>query len=398
MKIVLSVHTAYPDFIGGREHHVHFLASELARTDEVVVIAGGKSRKEQRRSMRGYTLVTLPMISIKVSTNPLQIYRIIPKFLSCLKQESPDILHVFEYGSYSTDITYFYAKKYKIPFLLNVYGYQFNKLFLKLSKKLYEQTIGKRLLKDASKIFFSSKTQQDEMLSIIKDGQIKNKMMLQENSIRVDDYKNIAPNPDLARKYRTIDGVILLAVVRLLPRKGIKYLVDALHKIKNKSNTENIRLLIVGPDCGEQANLKRLVQMYGLTSSVIFIGAVAPNEVKDFLSVCDIFVLPSLYEGLPLALLEAMASGRAVIFSDLNCAKKIIQNGVNGLLVPPADSSALAQAIVRLAHDKNLRQDLGTNAEKSIKGNNSYHEAQALRCEYGKALKRYQAKTSAGIR
>ncbi len=386
MKIALAVHTAYPDFIGGREHHVHYLASELSYTDEVVVIAGGKTRQKQCRTIEGYKLVTLPMISIKVSNNPLQIYRIIPKFLSCLRQENPNIVHAFEYGSYSTDIAYFYAKKYKIPFLLNVYGYQFNKLYLKLLKSLYDQTIGKRLLKDARKIFFSSKTQQNEMLSIIKDEHIANKMMLQENSIRMDDYKNIVPNPDLAKKYRTNDGVILLTVVRLLPRKGIKYLVEALRKIKDELNIQNVRLLIVGPDCGELANIKKLVQMYDLTSRVVFIGSVAPNKVKDFLSISDIFVLPSLYEGLPLALLEAMASGKAVIFSDLNCAKQIIQNDANGLLVPPADSSVLAQAIARLAQDSQLREYLGKNAANSISKINSFAEAKNVKKVYAQIV------------
>ncbi|MCF7887593.1 MAG: glycosyltransferase family 4 protein [Candidatus Omnitrophica bacterium] len=397
MKIALTVHTAYPDFIGGREHHVHNLASELAHTDEVVVIAGGKSKKKQCRIIGGYKLVTLPMISIKVSSNPLQIYRIIPKFLSCLKQESPDIVHAFEYGSFSTDVTYFYAKKHKIPFLLNVYGYQFNKLLLKLLKKIYDRTIGRALLKGASKIFFSSRTQQYEILSIANDNKIAHKMMLQENSIKADDYQGVTSNPNLAKKYKINDELILLTVVRLLPRKGIKYLILALNKIKNELNIQNVKLLIIGPNCGELANLKNLVKTHGLKNDVAFIGPVALNEVKDFLNICDIFILPSLYEGLPLALLEAMASGRAVIFSDLLCAKKIIANGINGLLVNPADAHSLAEAIVKLARDKRLRDHLGHNAAESVRKINSCAEAKNVKKLYVQALKDYAAKAQVEI-
>jgi glycosyltransferase involved in cell wall biosynthesis len=386
MKIVLTVHTAYPDFIGGREHHVHYLASELARTDKVIVIAGGRSKKEQSRFIDGYKLITLPMISIKVSSNPLQIYRIIPKLFSRIKKEKPDILHAFEYGSFSTDIAYFYAKTYRIPLLLSVYGYQFNKLLLQWSKKLYDKTIGRALLKDASKIFFSSKTQQDEILSIINDKTITDKMILQNNTIRVDDYQGANRISNFAREHRINTGLILLTVARLLPRKGIKYLILALHNIKKKKIDQNIKLLIVGPDCGELANIKHLVKMYKLDDNVTFIGPISQHKVKDFLNICDIFILPSLYEALPLALLEAMASSKAVIFTDLLCAKSIIINGENGLLVKPGDPYSLGWAIIRLMDDENFRHHLGINAGKSIRKYDSFLESKLIRTEYSKVL------------
>lgn len=89
MKIAFTVHTSYPDFIGGREHHVHHLAYALAKDYEVVVISGGSSKKVQRQRINGYSLIMLPMISLKVSSNPLQIYRVVPKFFSCLQGEKP---------------------------------------------------------------------------------------------------------------------------------------------------------------------------------------------------------------------------------------------------------------------------------------------------------------------
>jgi len=386
MKIALAVHTAYPDFIGGRENHIHYLASELARSDKVVVISGGKSNKEQRRMIAGYELITLPMISVKVSGNPLQIYRIIPKFFSCLKKEKPDIIHAFEYGSYSTDISCFYAKKYKIPFLLTVYGYQFSSLLMKLAKKIYDKVIGRVLFKNAHKIFFSSETQKNEILRIMKHTNLEDKMILQENSIRIDDYKDISIDQDLVHKYKVNNELILLTVVRLLPRKGIKYLIYALHKIKDDFNMQNTRLIIVGPDCGELANIKKLIRTLDLESKVIFAGPVAPQKIKDFLGICDIFILPSLYEGLPLALLEAMAAGKPVIFTDLFCTKRIITNGENGLLVSPADADSLAEAIARLAKDKKLRKHLGDNAGRSVKRMNSHIEAKKTKALYTQIL------------
>ncbi|NQU19377.1 glycosyltransferase family 4 protein [bacterium] len=155
---------------------------------------------------------------------------------------------------------------------------------------------------------------------------------------------------------------------------------------------QNTRLIIVGPDCGELANIKKLIRTLDLESKVIFAGSVAPQKIKKFLGICDIFVLPSLYEGLPLALLEAMAAGKAVIFSNLLCAKKIIADGENGLLAKPADVNSLADAIIKLARDKKLREYLGVNAGKRAKKINSYSEAWAVRAEYAKVLKDYGAK------
>lgn len=386
MKIALAVHTAYPDFIGGREHHIHYLASELSHNDEVIVISGGKSNKVQEQVINGYKLVTLPMISVKVSSNPLQIYRIIPKLFPCLKKERPDVIHAFEYGSYSTDIACFYAKKYKAPFLLTVYGYQFSKLFLKISKKIYDRIIGRFLFKNAYKIFFSSETQRKEILRIMKHSNIKDKMVLQGNSIRIDNYSKAVISKQLLNKYKPDGEVIMLTVGRLLPRKGIKYLVYALNKIKTDLKIENVKLIVAGPDCGELVNIKKLVRALGLENNVSFTGPITPYRVREFLGICDIFVLPSLYEGLPLALLEAMAAGKAVIFSDIPCAGRLIVNNDNGLLIKPADADSLSEAIIRLSGDKNLRDCLGLKAREAVKVFDSRIEAKIIRKYYQAAL------------
>jgi hypothetical protein len=71
MKIALVIHTAYPNFVGGKNHYTHSLYSISSRDDEVIVIAGGKDKEVSRRLLNGYTLITLPEITFKVSNNPL---------------------------------------------------------------------------------------------------------------------------------------------------------------------------------------------------------------------------------------------------------------------------------------------------------------------------------------
>ncbi|MBU1863431.1 MAG: glycosyltransferase family 4 protein [Candidatus Omnitrophica bacterium] len=388
MKIVLVVHTAYPEFIGGREHHVHHLASILSKNDTVVVIAGGRGKGKQKRIVDGYTLITLPMISITVSHNPLQIYRIIPKLYSCLSNEKPDIVHAFEYGSFSTNIVHFYTKKCNIPFVVTIYGYQFTNVLLKFLKILYDRFIGKRLLLDAHKILCPSDTQRKEIININNKNSFKNKIILQENCIPVDKYKDIAINEELLKLYNiTIrNKVTLLTATRLLPRKGIKYLLFALDTIKREYQLKNIQLLLAGPDCGELSNIKKIIKKLDLGNNVSILGSIPFQNMKYFMFICDIFVLPSLYEGLPLSLLEAMAARKSVISTDLPCARKIITHLENGFLVKPGDVDSLVRAVITLSADKNMRINLGRKAQESVKQLDSYAEAKKLREIYASIL------------
>jgi glycosyltransferase involved in cell wall biosynthesis len=92
-------------------------------------------------------------------------------------------------------------------------------------------------------------------------------------------------------------------------------------------------------------------------------------ETKDVLAAMDIFVLPSLKEGLGLSLMEAMAQGLAVIGTNVGGIKTLIQDGINGLLVTPADINGLSGATISLLENSAKRQDLGNNARAFIKDN-----------------------------
>ncbi len=382
MKIAFVVHTAYPEFIGGREHHVHHLANALSANDEVTVFAGGNTKITERCKVDNYTLVRLPMISLKVSRNPLQIYRIIPQLLPILKQERFELVHAFEYGSYSTHIAHIYSKNYGIPFVLTVYGYQLRNPLLRIFKKLYDCFFGRSLLISAKKIFCVSDVQAQEILRIAGAESIKEKVVIQENCISINDYKGVIVKDNWLSKYDLNGKIKLLTIGRLLPRKGILNLVYAFDRVISQYHSEDVKLMIVGPDGGDLKNINNLIKKLKLENSIIIEGAVPYDKVRNFLALSDIFVLPSLYEGLPLSLLEAMALGRAVIFTDLPCAKRVITHGKDGLLVKPGDIDSLVRAILRLSKDKEFREYLGFNAKQTVKRFDSFIEAQKVRKTY----------------
>jgi len=135
-----------------------------------------------------------------------------------------------------------------------------------------------------------------------------------------------------------------------------------------------IDLLVAGKvDCddarpGDVAS--RLGKKYSssrVEKNIFFIPAVA--DTAEALSVMDVFVMPSLQEGLGLGLMEAMASGAAVVGSDIGGIKALIQDGSTGRLVRPRDAAGLAQAITDLLNDARKRQSLGNNAREFIRRN-----------------------------
>ncbi len=145
--------------------------------------------------------------------------------------------------------------------------------------------------------------------------------------------------------------------------------------------------MIIGPDCGELGNIKNITLKLKLEKNVIFVGTIPHHRIKDYLGTCDIFVLPSLYEGSPLALLEAMAVGKAVIFTDLPCAKSIITDGQDGLLVKPGDVNSLARAILRLSNGVEFSRFLGANAQNTVKRFDAQIEAEIMQSIYNRILK-----------
>lgn len=149
---------------------------------------------------------------------------------------------------------------------------------------------------------------------------------------------------------------------RLTVQKGQKYFIEAAAILLDRH--PHLRFYLVGSGELEEHLRGMIAELSWCRQRVLFLGE--RQDMPQLLAATDIFVLPSLWEGLPYALLEAMAAAKAVICSNVCGMAEVIQNGVNGLLVPPANTSALAGAISRLVEDRTLRKRLGAAAQKTI--------------------------------
>jgi len=153
-------------------------------------------------------------------------------------------------------------------------------------------------------------------------------------------------------------------IARLSDVKGHIYLIKAMKIVLDKF--PSAKLLVVGE--GKMYNvLTKLVKATNIKQSVEFIAYTKDTRVE--LAMMDIFVMPSLAEGLGLSLMEAMSCGKAVVGSDVGGIKSLIKNNVNGLLVKPADPESLASAIIQLISNPEKARIYGREAAKFISDN-----------------------------
>ncbi len=157
------------------------------------------------------------------------------------------------------------------------------------------------------------------------------------------------------------DSVVVGSIGWLTDVKGHRYLIEAVAQAKAQVPT--LHLLLVGSG-DRRRELERLAGQRGIADAVTFAGE--RHDIPDCLAALDIFVLPSLNEGMGRALIEAMAAGRAVIASRVGGVPALIDERRNGLLVPPADPAALARALTELVRQPQWAKELGSAASLAI--------------------------------
>lgn len=186
------------------------------------------------------------------------------------------------------------------------------------------------------------------------------------------------------------DSCRILAVGRLDPIKGFDVLVDALARLQRSGVDFSCRLVGSGP---LDAALREQARRLGVADRIEFAGAQPQDVVRGWMREATLFVLPSQIagdgnrDGIPVALMEAMASGCAVLSTHVSGIPELVEDGIGGLLVGARDAEALAEALQRLLHDGEMRLRLATHARKRIENDfDSRTEAARLRGHMQEAM------------
>ena len=179
------------------------------------------------------------------------------------------------------------------------------------------------------------------------------RLQVVRNGIDVDRYCR-PTDPELRQSLRAGTRAVVLTVARLDPQKGHEHLLAAAAELPDAD-------FVFAGDGPERRRLEAMARALGVADRVRFLGH--RRDVPDLLAACDVFVLPSLYEGLPLSVLEAMAAGKPVVATGVGGTDEAVVDGSSGLLVRPASPAALVTAIRALLGDPVLARRLAETGQ-----------------------------------
>lgn len=234
--------------------------------------------------------------------------------------------------------------------------------------------VEKECLETADMIIATSPQEQEHMRTLVSD---KGNIMVIPCGTNIDCFGSIDRQTGRAKIGVQPQDKLVMYAGRFDERKGIETLVRAIAKDEVKSH-ENLKLIIIGgstpgeKDGVEQERIASLVRELGIEDITKFTGRVQHENLAAYYAAADICVVPSHYEPFGLVAIEAMASRTPVIASNVGGLKFSVANEVTGLLVPPKDEAAFAQAIDSILSNPEWRKQLGTNARERVEAKFSW--------------------------
>lgn len=294
------------------------------------------------------------------------------KILLCLR---PQIVHVQTNsgpGFFEKASLLLWAKVIRAKTVLHIHGGRFHD-FYRQSGGLFQRGIRFCLNRPHRIVVLS-----EQMKSVFQSiGVAGEKLAIVQNGVLMPDQATSGKSTQ-----QDADGSLtVLFLNRIDVPKGIEELLEAAELVCRK--TSHVRFRIVGPASSRHWWVLQELQEKDIFHRVQIEGPVTGQDKTMQYSQADIYVLPSHLEALPIGLLEAMSHGLACVATTVGAIPEIIEDGVNGLLVPPKDARKLAEAILKLIGDSESRDRFGANARRTVELKYTWqHTLQALKTTY----------------
>ncbi len=332
--------------VGGISSYLFTLAGGLKQNGHNVYLASSGGELLDKFVAAGIKHIKVPL-KTKSEISPKVIFSFL-KLKKLIREYNIDLIHS---NSRTTQVVGNLLSRYSgKPHIFTCHGF----FKARLSRRIFP-CWGKAVIAISQQVrehLISDFKLADEKISVINNG------------IDLHNFGDFSGREKTRKDLGINDNLLVGIVARLSDVKGHTYLLQAMQVVIR--SFPSAKLLVVGE--GKMKDiLAKEVDDLGIKDNVLFLPQV--GGTKDVLAAMDVFVMPSLQEGLGLALMEAMAQGLAVVGSAVGGIKTLIQDKHNGLLVTPADPVALASAITQLLSDANLRKDLGFNGRKFITEN-----------------------------
>jgi glycosyltransferase involved in cell wall biosynthesis len=271
------------------------------------------------------------------------------RFIIELIKFQPQIIHLHTsqgIGWMKDSVFVLISKFLGFKVVLHLHAADFDKFYARTPRLM--QTYTRRLLSTADAVISVSETWRRTICQIAPPDHVYKFI----NCINVEDYK---PH----KNHRSTNGLLGLFLGAVGERKGIPELLDAVAHLKAIGSS--FHMWIAGPEenKGDAVNASKRIIALGIDDMCELVGDVRQEKKDDFLEQADLFVLPSHHEGLPIAMLEGMAAGLAVVTTPVGGIPEIIVDGHNGYLVPPGDVDALADKLDILSKNRELCHKMG---------------------------------------
>ncbi len=290
----------------------------------------------------------------RASLNPIEEFKTIKNIKEIINSLNLDILHSFMhkpniYGSFANSKNFVQTVTGLGSFFIH------DDLKSKIIRKMI--TLGYKVSsKKAKKIIFQNR----DDLKLFIDNNIISKdkaVLIRSSGIDTKKFSPMPKNRELLKELHIDESkLVVLMIARVIRDKGVEEFIKAAEILKDKA------LFLYAGDI-DKGNKNAFSPDW---KNVKYLGF--RKDIKDLISICDIFVLPSYREGVPRTLLEAASMGKAIVTTDTPGCREVVEDGFNGFLVSPKDSMTLASKIEKLIKNNKLRERFGYNSrEKALK-------------------------------
>jgi glycosyltransferase involved in cell wall biosynthesis len=355
---------------GGMERYVYFLSKYLAKNGcEVEIITAPPTQTAisvRKEDFEVKEITFLPPRIDKRFSNPIQYWLFVRNCAKYLKNVEFDVLHAHGMTAYHylkrtrnrrpTVVQPFGSEEFKARKEENFIKRIYLDLFIR-NPKLY-------CLHHADAVASEGDLQSRELVELFHVP--REKIFILPDGVELGFIQRCISNSRITRRELGIDDadLVLINVNRLAPNKGVNYLIDALWLLNNQVRL-NVKLILVGTG-PEEPKIKAQMKKLRLEDKVVHFKNIPDEKMFQLYTLADISVTPTLYEGLPLVVLEAMACGKPIVASNVSEIPQVVKHGENGFLVPPRDPNAIANAVLEI-YDRDLFKKMGNKSKEIVK-------------------------------
>lgn len=345
----------YPPQKGGVAAYYHNLAKHWPSDDLLILSDGGSTAENGQDIIR--RRLTNPYLRPRWLPSLFHLYQAVADQKSASGHCHVIVGQILPLGIAASWLAKILNFKYSVV----LHGLDF-------SLAIKRKALAKKILSGAEKIICAN----SHTASLVKsfDSSLSAKTVVVNPGIDPNFVRNPAKVKELRESHALSGKKILFSLGRLVKRKGFDKVIQAMSEI---SLSQPDLILVIGGSGPEEGELKKIAADLpeSIRKKVIFLGSLTDEEYWAWLELCDIFIMASRdisgdYEGFGIVYLEANLAAKPVIAGDSGGVRDAVLDNVNGLLVDPESVSSIAAAVIKLAGDETLRQELGAHGNRRV--------------------------------